>query len=211
MIKAGAGTHVDMAVDRLNGIHLAYVDASKGGLWYTYIANAMAPATNTTVRVDTYLSVGQKLMINVRESGTNTGNFVPYITYIHNAFAETRNSVRVAWRNTTMAGLAHGTDDNNTFTGAWEVMTVPAGTMPNTQEFVSNGVPAAATNWTAPNFEVADTVNNITTVHRVRTPGAGIDNTILVGYMTNRWYEGAVLKFNIRGAGVLPVVPPVVP
>jgi hypothetical protein len=196
-IKDNAGTHVDMAVDRLNNIHLAYVDASSGGLWYTYISNATAPNTSPTtgnvktVRVDTYLSTGQRLMINVREQGT--GNFVPYITYIHNAFSETTNSVRVAWRNTTMANLADGTTENHTFTGAWEVMTVPAQYVPLTDQYVSNGVPTATGGWVAP-------VNST-----LRTPTANgqeggtniIDRTILVGYMTDRWYEGAVLKHNI--------------
>jgi hypothetical protein len=188
-IKDYAGTHVDMAVDANNGIHLAYVDARNGGLWYTYIANATAPATNTTVRVDTYLSTGTKLTINVRTEGAR---YVPYITYIHNAFAETKNSVRVAWQKNSTLG--HGTNEDHTFTGNWEVMTVPAGSIPNTQEFVSNGVPAGGS-LTAPNFEVTDT--NPTLIHRLRD--SSIANTILVGYMTDRWYEGAILKYNIRG------------
>jgi hypothetical protein len=191
-IKTYAGTHVDMAVDANNNVHLAYVDARNGGLWYTLITNATAPNTSPTtgnvktVRVDTYLSTGTKLMLNLRREGTRD---VPYITYIHNAFAETKNSVRVAWRKdfTTPATPLHGTNEDHTFTGNWEVMTVPAGEIPNTQEYVSNGVPTAATNWTAPNGST------------LRTPGAGINNSILVGYMTDRWYEGAVLKHSITG------------
>ncbi|MCL1931871.1 MAG: hypothetical protein FWF55_08640, partial [Treponema sp.] len=208
IIKGSAGTHVDLAVDGGDNVHLAYVNPVDGGLWYSYIPysggvpNSKADSSNNslvnsavrTVRVDTYLSVGTKLMLNVREQGT--GNYVPYITYIHNAFAETTNSVRVAWRNTTQANLAHGTDDDNAFTGAWEVMTVPAQTIPDTNEYVSNGVPGNApnNNWVPGNSWSS-----------LRAPGVGINNTILVGYMTKSWYEGAILKYNIRNAGVINV------
>ena len=180
-IKDYAGTHVDMAVDEANGVHLAYVDARNGGLWYTYIPNATSPASHTTVRVDTYLSTGQKLMINVRREGTRD---VPYITYIHNAFAETKNSIRVAWQKNST--LSNGTKDDHTFTGNWEVMTVPAETIPLTDEYVSNGVPTGTT-WTVPNNSTLGS-----------TDGTGnLSRTILLGYMTEKWYEGAVLKHSI--------------
>jgi hypothetical protein len=199
-IKDYVGTHVDMAVDAGDNIHLAYVDARNGGLWYSYIPSSgtganLVPnskATNTndslvstavqTVRVDTYLSTGTKLMINVRTQ--ETGNYVPYITYIHNAFAETKNSVRIAWRNTSMTALGHGTNEDHTFTSNWEVMTLPAGNIPNTQEFVCNGVPTATTTWAAPSGSTLRTYDYL-------------NNSILVGYMTDRWYEGAILKYRI--------------
>jgi hypothetical protein len=208
IIKGSAGTHVDLAVDGGDNVHLAYVNPVDGGLWYSYIPysggvpNSKATNTNDslvnsavrTVRVDTYLSVGTKLMINVRTQGT--GNYVPDITYIHNAFAETTNSVRVAWRKDFTAdpvtsGVRHGTNPDHTFTGAWEVMTVPAQNIPDTNELVSNGVPTATTNREAP---IGSTL---------RTPSGtvgganNIDKTILVGYMTENNYEGAVLKYNI--------------
>jgi len=191
-IKDYAGTHVDMVVDGANGVHLAYVDARNGGLWYTYIANATSPGTNTTVRVDTYLSAGTKLMLNVREQGT--GNYVPYITYIHNAFAETKNSVRVAWRNTTTtANVLHGTNEDHTFTGDWEVMTMPAENVPLTDEFVSNGVPTGTSDWTAPTAAYSTLRTHTATVGG--TAGQNIlRRSILVGYRTANHYEGAVLK-----------------
>jgi hypothetical protein len=195
-IKDYAGTHVDMAVDGNNGVHLAYVDARNGGLWYTYIPAGKDPSSNTTVRVDTYLSAGTKLMINVREQGI--GNFVPYITYIHNAFAETKNSVRVAWRNGT---LGHGTNEDHTFTGNWEVMTVPAENIPDTNEIVSNGVPTSVGTPTTTDFNgwAAPNGSNLRPYSSNGTGGDTnyMNRTILVGYMTDRWYEGAILKYNI--------------
>ncbi|MCL2210502.1 MAG: hypothetical protein FWB95_01110, partial [Treponema sp.] len=112
VVKEAAGTHVDMAVDGSDNIHLAYYDVFNGGLWYTFIPasgitayaaggtnNRAAVSGMKTVKVDTYLSAGTKITINVRQHGT--GNFVPYISYFHSSFAETRNSIRVAWPTTT--------------------------------------------------------------------------------------------------------------
>ena len=202
------GTHVDLAIDSGDNIHLAHVDVRNGGLWYTYIPadggttgsggtvkpdSQPTPGANTspgdgvkTVRVDTFLSVGTRLMINVR-------NKIPYISYIHNAFAETQNSVRVAWSKKAITGSADvlpGTDQNDFFTGDWEVMTVPAGTIPLIDEYVCNGVPGATTGWAAP------TGSTLRTYYSTGTTN-GLNNSILVSYMTQNWYEGAVLKDNI--------------
>jgi len=62
------------------------------------------------------------------------------------------------------------------FTGHWEVMTVPAETVP-ALDFVCNGVPTA-TSWTTPSG----------------TWPSNISKSILVGYFTSAYYEGAVLK-----------------
>ena len=197
IIREGVGTYVDMAVDEGDYIHMAYYDATNGGLYYTIIpptgsGTSMRPNTGAikTARVDTYRHAGIKLMINVR--GT-----VPYISYFHGSFAETRNSVRVAWpkvnvRTTAEAqlqGTYHGDSvyPNDSFTGAWKVMTVPvhADSVPVAEEtfrFISNGVPSGA--WVTPTASGA--VNY-----------ANIHESILVGYMTNQWYEGAALKYNI--------------
>ena len=183
------GLHVDMAVDQDDGVHLAYYDGANGGLWYTYIPNATTGgggAPNTvnavTVKVDTFLSAGTKLMINVRREGTRN---VPYITYYHGSFTETKNSIRVAWQKNTTLGA--GTDGNDMFTGAWEVMTVPVGTIPVSTEFICNGVPSATTGWANPTTGTGSFV----------APTDTLNQSILVGYMTNDWYEGAILIGNM--------------
>jgi len=196
IIDSGKGAHVDMAVDGDDNVHLAYYDVNNGGLYYALIhptgtgadmrpnitkAGNMA-ANITPVKVDTFLSAGTKLMINVRKEGVN---YVPYITYAHASFAETKNSIRVAWRaDMTTTNVPAGTDANDIFTGKWEVMTVPVSSTvtPRTDEFVCNGVPTVTT-WTAP----GGTLNYNT----------NLNQTIIVGYMTDQWYEGAILKGNI--------------
>ena len=81
-----------MAVDAGDNLHLAYYDVLNGGLWYSYIPSGYyTDATNNpieTVRVDTYLSAGTKIMINTRMEtrnveGVDRTAYVPYITYFH--------------------------------------------------------------------------------------------------------------------------------
>jgi len=178
LIDTGKGMHVDMAVDSDDNVHLAYYSNS-GGLWYVYIpANQVLNKnrTVTPVRVDTYLSAGTRLMINTR-------NNIPYISYAHASFPGTKQSARVAWRLPTSAATEAGSFSTNTFTGKWEVMTVPVNNIPNNDDFICNGVPTGGA-WTAPasglNF------NN-----------GNLNQTIVVGYMTSNSYEGAILKGNL--------------
>ena len=178
------GGHVDLAVDADDNVHLAFYDVANGGLYYLLIPATGNQAdrdltTNnlTPVRVDTYLAVGTKLMLNVRKDGDN---FVPYITYFHGSFAETRNSIRVAWQKRFPA--VNGTDASDRFTGAWEVMTVPAQNTPVSGEMICNGVPTGVTNWQNTELTIGT------------TPDVNLTKSIVVGYMTNSNYEGAILK-----------------
>jgi hypothetical protein len=129
------------------------------------------------VRVDTYLAAGTKIMLNVRKEGINN---VPYITYFHGSFAETRNSIRTAWQK--KFPYANGTDERDMFTGAWEVMTVPAQNVPIATEMICNGIPTAETLW-------QDT--------GLTRGGTDLTKSIVIGYMTDQYYEGAILKDNM--------------
>ena len=132
----------------------------------------------------------------------------PYISYVHNAFAETRHSVRVAWPKHTIDvnnAPKAGTYEDHTFTGYWEVMTVPAANVPATDEYISNGVPANNGGWAAPaalSDGNAAALRGFTTASGIQAFNASgvisnINKTVLVGYMTPSWYEGAVLKYSI--------------
>jgi len=209
VVQQGVGTHVDMAVDGGNNVHLAYYDVLNGGLYYAYIPNSGFPVRTSsggskdvtgikTVKVDTFLSAGTKIMINIREQGT--GNYVPYITYLHSSFAETLSSVRAAWPVTASTGVVKGhntandvlagTDANDRFLGNWEVMTVPVENVPSVDYFIANGVPRTSTGWVTPSG--TDALNAGTYTNN--DTSALINRTILVGYMTDNRYEGAVLK-----------------
>jgi hypothetical protein len=213
VVQEGAGAHVDMAVDGGDNVHLAYNDVSNGGLHYAYIPSSGIPRTaanNSTTtakvtnieiaRVDTYLSAGTKLMINVRNEGTNNTTdrkYVPYITYLHASFYDTKNAIRVAWPVTTYTAttgkmsVEHGTNEDDTFTGKWEVMTVPVMNAPLTTYFVCNGVPTTNANWVP-----LTGTNALSGYYNGTNTQANslINKSILVGYMTSPRYEGAMLK-----------------
>lgn len=155
-----AGWHVDMAVDSDDGIHIAYYNSAKGDLKYAYISAYDNASEATVVTVDSYLSVGTNLTINVREEDSVQ---VPYIYYYNASATQTISSVRVAWQKDT-ATLRNGAIDDK-FTGAWEVMTIPTTNIPN-DATISGGVPTAGT----------------------------YANEVVLGYMTDVYYEKAVLK-----------------
>jgi len=180
-----AGSHVDMVIDEDNNVHLAYYDVLNGGLYYALIpvsgtGDARVPDINKkqVVKVDTYLSAGTRIMLNVRKEGKRN---VPYISYFHASFDETRNSIRVAWQNTT--ALAAGSDENDRLTGAWEVMTVPTNAVPASNQIISSGVPSTGTITGTAGLEGYN--------------GDNITRTMIVGYLTSNNYEGAILKYDI--------------
>ena len=200
VVQNYAGTHVDMAVDKANNVHLAYYDVFNGGLYYAFIPPTNGTNTNSrpntgairTVKVDTYLSAGTKVMINVREQ--NTGNHVPYITYFHESFNETTHSIRVAWPRHTINSTNNpqaGSNDLDRLTGNWEVMSVPAETVPLKDYYICNGVPESDATWSGskPSSSTLD--------YGTTTAGSRLSRSILVGYMTTNWYEGAILKREI--------------
>jgi len=196
------GSHVDLAVDSGDNVHLAYYDVGNGGLYYAYIPNSGGtPNTGAIqkVRVDTYLAVGTKIMLNIRRETINgTTRDVPYISYYHSSFSDTKNAIRVAWRkdftpDPVGGGIRHGTNPDNSFTGAWEVMTIPAREAPLTGEFICNGVPATQGGWADPNLTGGYTGNGLTALTRGTVD---ISKSIVVGYMTSNYYEGSMLKGN---------------
>ena len=130
-----AGWYVDLAVDKNNGIHIAYYSSSKGDLKYAYLPSYNGTAT--VVTVDSYLSVGTQISISTREESSK---IVPYISYFQSAFTQTPSSVRVAWRNDLTGTVKDGAKDE-LFTGNWEVMTIPMKGIIPKDETICNGVP----------------------------------------------------------------------
>jgi len=107
------GWYVDLVADKDGGIHIAYYSAQNGDLKYAYLSKY--DATPQTYFVDSYLSVGTNITIEVSdtkkpftkykvnadtgavtENGTES-RYVPYISSYMSSFMRTQNSVRVAW------------------------------------------------------------------------------------------------------------------
>jgi len=216
-----AGWFVDMAVAPRPGvaatgttgideIHLAYYTNGNGGLRYAYLEydrNTNIVSNLQVRRVDTYLSAGTKLMINVRNesrtiSGTARNVNVPYISYYHLSYPSTSHAVRVAWMNdfshytvfntsnnptTVVPGnLKDNTDTDDRFLGSWEVVTIPT---PNTpvEDYICNGVPSGTLASQANYGNFGGILNN---------------RNVILGYMAGSNYERAILKWaHTRGLG----------
>lgn len=172
--SAYTGWYVDLAVDGANGVHIAYYNSKSGDLKYAYLKDYNKPTEAVTVTVDSYLSVGTNITINVRDEGTDvtdettnetthTANYVPYIYYYNTSSNQTMNSIKVAWRNDMETLRAGAIDDK--FTGAWESMTVPTDNIP-VDATVCGGVPTNGT----------------------------YSSTVVLGYMTDVFYEKAYIK-----------------
>lgn len=129
-----AGTHVSMAVDASDGIHLAYYSASGGDLYYSYIKN---PTTQTeptkTVMVDSYGSVGTYTMIDVARD-SETSQFIPYISFRCESNADTTASVKIAYpvKWSGEGNVLSGVDEYDRYTGNWEVSVIPTDNTPLT-------------------------------------------------------------------------------
>jgi hypothetical protein len=171
------GWHVDLSVDDTDGIHLTWYNSGAGGLWYAYLSvyNQAVNGMVVPVRVDTYLSAGTRIMINTR---LEDGVYIPYISYFHASFPQSKHSIRTAWPINAAARTKHGTDFQDRFTGDWEVMTVPAENIPM-EDFVCNGVPAVAS---------GPPTNIIAAIP------VSLGNSILITYNTDVNYERAFLK-----------------
>lgn len=199
---AYTGWYVDLTVVG-NSVHIAYYDSKSGNLKYAYIPtynnvkknadNSLKVERNTDgslksgaeiVTVDSYLSVGTNITINVRDQGTGTGTshvakYVPYIYYYNTSSNQTKNSIKVAWQKDST--LRDGVDkDKDLFTGAWECMTIPTPNIPQ-DATVCGGVPTSGTN----------------KVSASSTNTYSLANTVTLGYMTDAYYERAFIKGDI--------------
>ena len=124
-----AGWYVDMIVDGNGGIHIAYYGASAGDLKYAYLED-YKDTNPKIVTVDSYLSVGSNISIDVLENTVGAEKkYIPYISYFMSAFTKTNSSVRVAWLNTTDYSKVDGVKKDQ-FTGDWEIMTIPTSQVP---------------------------------------------------------------------------------
>lgn len=135
-----AGWYVSMAVDSSNGVHLAYYSPSGADLYYSYIEKPKSDkvATNT-VLVDSYQQVGTYCTIDVgRESDSSP--WIPYISYKCESNNGTCASTKIAHPVKFLNGkILPGVDNEDMFTGNWEVSIVPTTKTPIT-DFVNAGI-----------------------------------------------------------------------
>ncbi len=119
-----AGQFVDIAVDGEDAIHIAYYNSSSGDLKYGYLSS-YSDTTVEIVVVDSFLSVGQKLMIDTR---LENSEYIPYISYSSSAYAGTQHSLRIASKSPGISLSSGAIADK--YTQNWEIMTIPTGNIP---------------------------------------------------------------------------------
>ncbi len=162
-----AGSHVSMTYDATN-LYVAYYDSANANLKMVTVPIAtMTPSA--PIVVDAYLSVGTWTNIQIMDfDGAGTAyDPVPVITYYSDSFNGTRKPIKMAFPiGAANLGL-HGVTaaDEETFSGAWEVMTVPAASPPkggmeqfnHTQiaSYANNGMTLPVVGWLADRLEFA--------------------------------------------------------
>ena len=111
-------SYISMVVDGANHVHIAYQNNIAGDVKYIYIPTYYDPATRKTVTVDSYLTVGDKLTLDVVGS-------TPYIGY-----KGLGNTAKVAWYvdnsgTPDVDTLTDGINSDEKFTGSWNVEIIP--------------------------------------------------------------------------------------
>ncbi|MBO5825120.1 MAG: Ig-like domain repeat protein, partial [Treponema sp.] len=128
-ILSGGGEYCTIKVDSNKGIHIAAnVD---GALKYAYLSSYDASYTEATqaIKIDSCAITGEQITIDVgKKTIDNITYEIPYISYYMSASKKpciayiTKNAIS----NGTMNYEAAGTDENDCFTGNWEVSVIPA-------------------------------------------------------------------------------------
>lgn len=124
-----AGKFCALAVDNADGIHIAYSDTFKNDLKYIYLSN-VNPNTAGVVKkiatVDSYLTVGQNITIDVAQTEINGTNYqIPYIGY----FAATPQRPRYAYIADPQKFYGTSNIDGtiaDKYTGVWECKVIPS-------------------------------------------------------------------------------------
>ena len=120
-ILKGAGRYCQLAVAGDGSIHIACYDSANGDLKYVYLKDYTA-SVKKTCTVDSYLSVGKELTIDVAKSGNYQ---IPYIGY-YGATPKKPRYAYLASPATFYDGAVQDGATDDAYTGVWECTIVPS-------------------------------------------------------------------------------------
>ena len=129
IIFSEGGEYCTVKFDPNGGVHIAaYVD---GSLRYAYLSSYNADYNEETdsVRVDSYTITGERINLDVGlEKVGDTENYVvvPYITYFNGTARKPTVAKLVIPESGVMNYKAQGTNNDDIFTGNWEISLVPS-------------------------------------------------------------------------------------
>ncbi|GAB6089046.1 beta strand repeat-containing protein [Spirochaeta dissipatitropha] len=128
--SALTGSHVSAAVSQQGDdtyLYVAYHDAAETSL--RFAAVDWSDKSTTSVQVDSQFSVGTRTNMHVIDG-------IPYISYSSDSYIGTRNSMRLAYpvaanERTNIENILYdGSDQNDQYTGNWEITAVPTYNIP---------------------------------------------------------------------------------
>ncbi|MBQ2601579.1 MAG: hypothetical protein II584_04245, partial [Treponema sp.] len=127
IFDANIGEYCKLAVVKESNnnysVHIVGYDGLNCDVWYAYIPSFTSPSSKKTCMVDSYGLIGTELNIDVALD--SSGNPIPYISYYAGSCAHPKTA---HWAGTTSLASATtlgSVDDEEYFTGAWEVSVIP--------------------------------------------------------------------------------------
>lgn len=187
-VFSGACEDVSIKADASGAVHISAYNKADQSLVYRYI-NKDRTTMGDVVTVDSYQIVGSRTQIDVQKEGSY---YVPYISYYNPATQKTKLAYLLAGENYS----AQGVNDDDTFTGNWEVSVIP--TSSDIQEDHTN-IGLWKDSLGARRSSVGGTVNDYGQIgdNDGQTSGNGTNNPV-VGYATVIGIRGFIETAQMR-------------
>lgn len=188
-VFSGACEDVSIKADASGAVHISAYNKAEQSLVYRYITSDLTAIKDDVVTVDSYQIVGSRTQIDVQKEGSY---YVPYISYYNPATQKTKLAYLLAGENYS----AQGVNDDDTFTGNWEVSVIP--TSSDIQEDHTNIGLWKDTSGVR-RTSVTGTVNNYGQIgdNEGQTSGNGTNNPV-VGYATVIGIRGFIETAQMR-------------
>lgn len=191
-VFSGACEDVSIKADASGAVHISAYNKADQSLVYRYI-NKDRTTMGDVVTVDSYQIVGSRTQIDVqKEVHKKVDYYVPYISYYNPATQKTKLAYLLAGENYS----AQGVNDDDTFTGNWEVSVIP--TSSDIQEDHTN-IGLWKDSYGVRRSSVGGTVNDYGQIgdNDGKTSGNGTNNPV-VGYATVIGIRGFIETAQMR-------------
>lgn len=187
-VFSGACEDVSIKADASGAVHISAYNKAEQSLVYRYITSDLTTMKDP-VTVDSYQIVGSRTQIDVQKEGSY---YVPYISYYNPATQKTKLAYLLAGENYS----AQGVNDDDTFTGNWEVSVIP--TSSDIQEDHTN-IGLWKDSYGVRRSSVVGTVNDYGQIgdNDGKTSGNGTNNPV-VGYATVIGIRGFIETAQMR-------------
>lgn len=190
-VFSGACEDVSIKADASGAVHISAYNKADQSLVYRHIGSDLK-TRGSVVKVDSYQIVGSRTQIDVQKEGDY---YVPYISYYNPATQKTKLAYLIA-RSDSLDYSAQGVNDDDTFTGNWEVSVIP--TSSDIQEDHTN-IGLWKDSSGARRTSVGGTVNDYGQIgdNDGQTSGNGTNNPV-VGYATVIGIRGFIETAQMR-------------